>query len=100
MIKILFLINNSFYEGIEFGDEKVRNWLISLIISFLTGILLTQPLKVILVTLFCVALLRKYDDDTQNMENNPNKIQNAHDSKNVNKRCLLFVFYFRNFKLR
>jgi len=64
----------------------VRNWLISLIISFLTGILVTQPLKVILVTLFCVALLRKYDnnDDMQNMENHPDKIQNAFDSKNVN----------------
>ena len=64
----------------------MRNWLISLIISFLTGILVTQPLKVILVTLFCVALLRKYDnnDDMQNMENHPDKIQNAFDSKNVN----------------
>ncbi len=68
-----------------------------MIISFLTGILLTQPLKVILVTLFCVALLRKYDDDAQNMENDPDKILNALDSKNVNKFCLLFVFYFRNF---
>ena len=33
-------------KGIEFGDEKVAKWLTSLIISFLTSILLTQPLQV------------------------------------------------------
>ena len=33
-------------KGIEFGDEKVTKWLTSLIISFLSSILLTQPLQV------------------------------------------------------
>ena len=33
-------------KGIEFGNDKVTNWLTSLIISFLTSILLTQPLQV------------------------------------------------------
>ena len=33
-------------KGIEFGDEKVQKWLTSLIISFFTSLLLTQPLQV------------------------------------------------------
>ena len=33
-------------KGIEFGDEKATKWLTSLIISFLSSILLTQPLQV------------------------------------------------------
>jgi len=33
-------------KGIEFGQEKVTKWLTSLIISFLTSVLLTQPLQV------------------------------------------------------
>ena len=33
-------------KGIEFGDEKVQKWLTSLLISFLTSLLLTQPLQV------------------------------------------------------
>ena len=33
-------------KGIVFGDDKVTKWLTSLIISFFTSILFTQPLKV------------------------------------------------------
>jgi polycystin 1L2 len=33
-------------KGIEFGDEKVQKWLTSLIISFFSSLLLTQPLQV------------------------------------------------------
>ena len=39
-------------KGIEFGDEKVTKWLTSLIISFLSSILLTQPIQVTILTLF------------------------------------------------
>jgi len=39
-------------KGIEFGDDKVQKWLTSLIVSFFSSILLTQPLKVALVTFF------------------------------------------------
>jgi len=34
------------FQGIEFGDEKCGKWLSSLVISFFTSVLLTQPLKV------------------------------------------------------
>ena len=33
-------------KGIELGDLEVRNWLISLIITILTGIFVTQPFQV------------------------------------------------------
>ena len=33
-------------KGIELGDREVRNWLISLIITILTGIFVTQPFQV------------------------------------------------------
>ena len=39
-------------KGIEFGDEKVTKWLTSLIISFFTSVLLTQPLQVIFIKIF------------------------------------------------
>ena len=41
-VSIFFVI----VKGIEFGDEKVQKWLTSLIISFFTSLLLTQPLQV------------------------------------------------------
>ena len=39
-------------KGIEFGDEKVQKWLTSLLISFFTSLLLTQPLQVKLKFLY------------------------------------------------
>ena len=39
-------------KGIEFCDEKVTKWLTSLIISFLSSILLTQPIQVTILTAF------------------------------------------------
>lgn len=37
-----FILN----KGVELGDSQVKNWLISLIITILTGIFITQPLQV------------------------------------------------------
>ena len=48
-ISFVFALVSLFFvviKGIEFGDEKVTKWLSSLIISFLSSILLTQPLQV------------------------------------------------------
>jgi uncharacterized protein YnzC (UPF0291/DUF896 family) len=39
-------------KGIEFGDEKVQKWLTSLLISFFTSLLLTQPIQVMRI-FFC-----------------------------------------------
>ena len=39
-------------KGIEFGDEKVQKWLTSMLISFLSSLLLTQPIQVFLSLTF------------------------------------------------
>ena len=41
-VSIVFIIAR----GIEFGDVKTQQWLISIVSSFFSSILLTQPLKV------------------------------------------------------
>jgi len=41
-VSIFFIV----IKGIEFGDEKVRKWITSLLVSFLTSVLLTQPIQV------------------------------------------------------
>lgn len=43
IVSILFII----FKGIEFGDDLVRKWLTSFLVSALSSIFLTQPLKVI-----------------------------------------------------
>ena len=43
---VLSTLFTLFY-GIQFGDEKARKWLTSMIISIFTSILITQPIKVI-----------------------------------------------------
>ena len=46
---LVFVVSTLFIiaRGIEFGDEKTRQWLVSSISGFFSSILLTQPLKVI-----------------------------------------------------
>ena len=49
ILSFSFSITSLFFiivKGITFGDDKVRKWLTSLVISFLTSIFLTQPLQV------------------------------------------------------
>ena len=42
-VSVFFII----VKGIEFGDEKVQKWLSAIIVSLVSSILLTQPIKVI-----------------------------------------------------
>lgn len=44
--------------GIQFGDEKTRKWVTSLIISFFTSILVTQPIKVFLTAMILATLFK------------------------------------------
>lgn len=50
-------------KGISFGDNLSRQWLSSFVISVLTSICFTQPIQVILLSIFFVLLFRKSDDD-------------------------------------
>ena len=61
----MFIIVSIFFiivKGIKFGDEKVKKWITSLLVSFLTSVLLTQPIQALLLTFVFVMLLRKYDE--------------------------------------
>ena len=52
--------------SIEFGDLKTQKWLVSILASFLSSILLSQPLKVICLTIFVTFLKRKSTEDEDN----------------------------------
>jgi len=54
----------TFY-GIMFQDDKCKKWISSMVISFLTSVLFTQPLKVFLLALFFALVFKKTDDDQE-----------------------------------
>ena len=110
-------------KGIEFGDEKVTKWLTSLIVSFLSSILLTQPIqvctffrfkyinlfrskffifKVAMVTFFLVSLFRSFDDkkELDNDDENQQKLNKWEGSNddylNEKSRYLVGSFVTQN----
>ena len=54
----------TFY-AIMFQDEKCRKWITSMLISFVTSVFLTQPLKVILLALLFAVIFKKPDDEEE-----------------------------------
>jgi len=57
----------TFY-GIMFQDEKCKKWITSMIVSFVTSVLFTQPIKVLLLALFFALVFKKTDDDKDEQE--------------------------------
>ena len=49
----------TFLYAIEFGEEKTRNWLLSLAISLVNDIFIAQPSKVLLVTVVLAYILKR-----------------------------------------
>lgn len=45
--------------GFEFGDEKAIHWLVSLLISFIHDVFISQPIKVLLLALVVAILIKK-----------------------------------------
>ena len=81
-------------KGIEFGDDKVTKWLTSLIVSFLSSVILTQPLQVILLTVFFVTICRSSNDKNElDSQDDDNKILN----KWENVKLFAFLFCIKNF---
>jgi len=54
----------TFY-GITFQDEKCKKWITSMVVSFLTSVIFTQPIKVLLLALFFALVFKKTDDDEE-----------------------------------
>jgi polycystin 1L2 len=79
-VSLVFVI----IKGIEFGDAQVTKWLTSLIISFLSSILFTQPLKVALMTFLFVLLCRKFENKNEmDNEGDDEMSLNKIETKNV-----------------
>ncbi|XP_064478806.1 uncharacterized protein LOC135392080 [Ornithodoros turicata] len=60
--------------GVQFGDEKTRKWITSLLVSFFMSVLVTQPIKVFLLAIIFSALFKspdKDDDDGDDDEEQP-----------------------------
>ncbi|GIY29651.1 polycystic kidney disease protein 1-like 2 [Caerostris darwini] len=54
--------------GVQFGDEKTKKWITSLLISFFSSILVTQPIKVFLVAMFFSAIFKTVDTEEEEDE--------------------------------
>ncbi|CAF0876239.1 unnamed protein product, partial [Brachionus calyciflorus] len=54
-------------QGINLGDEKVRKWLTSFLVSVVSSVFLTQPIKIVLTAFVVILICRKSNDiaDTQ-----------------------------------
>ncbi|XP_030841939.1 polycystic kidney disease protein 1-like 2 [Strongylocentrotus purpuratus] len=55
------------FYGIQFGNTETSEWLCSIIISFVFGIFLTQPIKILLLATFiaCIVKSPNADEDTE-----------------------------------
>ncbi|XP_071796592.1 uncharacterized protein [Asterias amurensis] len=53
----------TFFYGLEYKNHKVTSWLHSIIISFFCGVILTQPIKVVLVSLFIALVFKSPNSD-------------------------------------
>lgn len=60
--------------GIQFGDEKTRKWITSLIVSFFASILVTQPIKVFLTAIILSTILKSPDVDIDDSEEDEDDI--------------------------
>lgn len=60
--------------GIQFGDEKTRKWITSLIVSFFASILVTQPIKVFLTAIILSTIFKSPDVDIDDSEEDEDDI--------------------------
>ncbi|CAF1622969.1 unnamed protein product [Adineta ricciae] len=63
-VSILFIVAR----GIEFGDEKTQKWLISILTGLFSSILLTQPLKLLILAIVFACFCRKLNEDKEALE--------------------------------
>lgn len=58
--------------GFQFGKEKATQWLISLLISFVQDVFISQPIKVLFIALIIALLIKKPQEEMEaaNFENN------------------------------
>ena len=66
MLSLIFAGVSLFFiiiKGISLGDEKVAKWLTSLVSSFISSVLLTQPIQAFIISFVLVTIFRQSDED-------------------------------------
>ncbi|KAL3211152.1 hypothetical protein MRX96_000836 [Rhipicephalus microplus] len=64
--------------GVQFGDEKTRKWITSLLVSFFMSVLITQPIKVFMLAIIFSSLFKspdKDDDEAEEDEEDPELLE-------------------------
>jgi hypothetical protein len=59
-VSLFFII----VQGITMGDEKVKKWLASFMISICMSVFLTKPIHIVLTTFLLILICRKSKDET------------------------------------
>ncbi|KAG1652539.1 Polycystic kidney disease protein 1-like 2 [Nymphon striatum] len=67
--------------GITFGNDKTTKWFTSLIVSFLCSIFLTQPIKVMLVTLLLSMVCKNINQDEDDADEDEEEPELADDEE-------------------
>ncbi|WAQ97034.1 PK1L2-like protein, partial [Mya arenaria] len=76
LLWIAVLVSAAFvtFYGIQFQDIKCKKWITSMLISFITSIFFTQPIKVFLVAIIFSFLIRKPTEDEEEDEEDEPRI--------------------------
>lgn len=67
-ISILLILLSIFFiviRGIEFGDQKSQQWLISILIGFFSSLFLSQPLKIFVFSFIFILFCRKQNQEDE-----------------------------------
>ena len=73
-ISFLLILTSIFLiiaRGIEFGDEKSREWLTSILSGFFSSLFLSQPLKIFALAIFFTFFFRNRTNDEEFLDANP-----------------------------
>jgi hypothetical protein len=66
IVSIFFII----IRGIEFGDLKTEKWLTSIVTGFFSSIFVTQPMKIICLSIFFICFCRNSIDEKEEVDIN------------------------------
>jgi len=90
VISILFIIAR----GIEFGDLKCQKWLTSILSRFFSSIFVTQPMKILCLSIFFAFFFRNSNDDKEAKEYiDDNRIDLNNDEEYLHSNKVCFVIY-------
>ncbi|CAF4192320.1 unnamed protein product, partial [Adineta steineri] len=90
-LSILFIIAR----GIEFGDEKTQQWLISILSGFFSSIFFSQPIKILSLAIIFACFCRRSNDDyeaNEFLDNNQVDLNNDEEYVHSNKKRSLFTY--------